>query len=332
MPNRFLILLVVSLLWASPLHAWYVATHRISSQIAWNELDRDVKKEMVRLLRTHPRFEQDFAEEMPDAVRSGNEEGQHAWLFQHASIWPDLIRDFSEDNDRGQYNRSKWHYVNWPLFLSEAEKNALNDKILVNLEKDPATASDPTDMNIFQAINHNASILKDRGAADGDRAIALCWIAHLVQDIHQPLHTTALFTSDRFSSGDRGGNLIPIRGQGGLKNLHVFWDSMVGQSQSEKIIRRRAMYLNQRYRQIGNDATEAMSIESWLKENGQILLRYVYTPEIRNNIRMAEGNEGELAPIRVAQDYHDRAQEVSEIRVVEAGFRLAYLLNQLPAN
>lgn len=266
---------------------------------------------------------------MPDDVRQAKEKERHAWLFQQASIWPDMIRGTGEENERGRYNRSKWHYVNWPLFFSEAEKNNLAHGISVNIESDPALVKDASEMNIFQAINYNTSILKDRAAADEDRAVALCWITHLVQDIHQPLHTTALFTSGRFRSGDRGGNLIPLSGQGEVNTLHAFWDSTVGGTQSNKMIRRRAAFLISRFRQIGSDATGSMSLDTWFRENNQLILKYVYTPEIRAGIKQAEGNAEQLQPISLTPGYRDQAEEVAEIRVVEASFRLAYLLNQL---
>ena len=48
-----------------------------------------------------------------------------------------------------------------------------------------------------------------RTAAPADRADALCWVCHLVGDIHQPLHCVSLFNAT-FTSGDRGGNSIHL--------------------------------------------------------------------------------------------------------------------------
>jgi hypothetical protein len=48
----------------------------------------------------------------------------------------------------------------------------------------------------------NESVVKNEN--DGERkAGALGWLFHLVGDIHQPLHTTQLFTVD-YPQGDRG--------------------------------------------------------------------------------------------------------------------------------
>lgn len=282
----------------------------------------------MRLLRAHPRHAEDFEDRMPDDVRRGAEEGRQAWLFRQASVWPDIVRNLDQ-NENEQYNRPKWHYVNWPLFLSAAEKSKLEKSVVANLEDDPASAADSRDMNIFQAISYNAAVLKDRGASDADRAVALCWIAHLVQDIHQPLHTTSLFTTGWFAAGDRGGNLLTLSGEGKIENLHAFWDSMASVNQSDKMIRRRAAFLVKRHRQMGIDAAEAMSVEAWVGENRQLILKYVYTPEMRQIIKQKEAAGELVRPIRLDKHYQDRAQEISEIRIMEAGFRLANLLNQL---
>ena len=326
---RILPILFAGLVWLPTLHAWNPATHRISSQITWDELTPDVKKEVIRILRFHPRFDHDFNKAMPIGVRQGTNDHRNAWLFQQASVWPDIVRDLSEENQKAEYNRSKWHWVNMPLFLSSDDAEALKNNISPNIATDPALVTDPKDMNIFQAINYNASILKDKNAPYGDRAVALCWIAHLVQDIHQPLHTTALFTSGRFAKGDRGGNLIPVSEQGRHRNLHALWDNMIGDSQSLPIIRKRAAFLSGLHHEIGLDATENMNIETWATENQRMVTKYVYPASITEEIKKMEKAGGNLRPIRLEQKYRSLGQEIAEIRIVEAGFRLAYLLNQL---
>ncbi|MDJ0957389.1 MAG: S1/P1 nuclease [Arenicellales bacterium] len=327
--TRILWLLVASFLWLPSLHAWNPAAHRISSQIAWDELTPDVKKEVMRILRFHPRYDDDFDKEMPIDVRLGTKDDLYAWLFQQASVWPDMVRDLSDDNRRAEYNRSKWHWVNVPLFLSNADALALKDTISPNVETDPTLAEDPKYMNIFQAINYNVLILEDKNAPYGERAVALCWIAHLIQDIHQPLHTTALFTTGRFTDGDRGGNLIPVSDQGRRRNLHALWDNIISGNQSPTIIRKRAAFLSKVHHEMGINATEVMSTEAWARENQRMVTQYVYPKSITAEIKKMENKEEKLHPIRLEEEYRSLGQEIAEIRIVEAGFRLAYLLNQL---
>src|SRR5262245_6637927 len=65
------------------------------------------------------------------------------------------------------------------------------------------------------------------------RAIALACVFHLVGDIHQPLHTAQLFTTD-YPEGDRGENEICVRvAQAGQPmDLHRFWDGVITSSQN----------------------------------------------------------------------------------------------------
>ena len=60
------------------------------------------------------------------------------------------------------------------------------------------------------------------------KAIALAWLFHLVGDVHQPLHTAQVFTTDD-PKGDRGGNEICVRvTQAGQPiDLHRFWDGVI---------------------------------------------------------------------------------------------------------
>lgn len=58
-----------------------------------------------------------------------------------------------------------------------------------------------------------------------EKALFARYLVHLVGDIHQPLHSAALFNST-FKNGDAGGNLLKIKLKNGtLLNFHSFWDS-----------------------------------------------------------------------------------------------------------
>ena len=65
------------------------------------------------------------------------------------------------------------------------------------------------------ALNHRSNDLKTKTAAGEDRAVAACWLFHLVGDIHQPLHNASYFLSDKsFLTGDLGGNRFGIKAHG----------------------------------------------------------------------------------------------------------------------
>lgn len=58
-----------------------------------------------------------------------------------------------------------------------------------------------------------------------ERALFARYLVHLVGDIHQPLHSVALFNKT-YPKGDAGGNLLKIKILNGTsQNFHSFWDS-----------------------------------------------------------------------------------------------------------
>lgn len=58
-----------------------------------------------------------------------------------------------------------------------------------------------------------------------ERALFARYVVHLVGDIHQPLHSVALFNST-YPAGDLGGNAHKVvLVNGSTSNFHSFWDA-----------------------------------------------------------------------------------------------------------
>jgi hypothetical protein len=131
---------------------------------------------------------------------------EDAALFMLAARWPDDVRDDP------RYHRPVWHYVNIPFRPGRADQGEV-----------------PPGENVLTAFAQQRATLRDPDARDADRAVALCWVLHLVGDVHQPLHTTTLVTP-QFAEGDRGGNDFFVRPspRGEAINLHAFWDGLAG--------------------------------------------------------------------------------------------------------
>src|SRR5262249_55724674 len=149
------------------------------------------------------------------------QEAENEWMFQQAAIWPDLVR--SGPPDKLAFNRGEWHYVNLPIFLTDVDRAALDGKLTANVESnlpDGATV-DTARMNIVQVIPFARRELANNQASPEHRALLLAWLFHDVGDIHQPLHSSALYSVNLFPDGDRGGNLINTRQ---ARNLHALWD------------------------------------------------------------------------------------------------------------
>jgi len=125
-----------------------------------------------------------------------DDETMNAWpdrdemLFMLAPRWADDIRS----RDKAQH-RALWHYVNFP-FKPDTQPSSVQ-------------TNSPQAVNILTALAENERIVKTEPDPI-QKAIALTWLFHLVGDIHQPLHSVQIFTTD-FPNGDRGGNLICVR-------------------------------------------------------------------------------------------------------------------------
>ena len=58
-----------------------------------------------------------------------------------------------------------------------------------------------------------------------ERALFARYLVHVAGDIHQPLHSAALFNKT-YKNGDQGGNYLKIKTlDGNEQNFHAFWDA-----------------------------------------------------------------------------------------------------------
>src|SRR5262245_30003537 len=101
--------LLVFLTAVSPTWAWSLSGHKIIASIAFRQLSPEQQAKAVAMLKRHPRFAQDFAEQMPEDVRNSEEVAQNEWIFQQAAVWSDLIR--SGPTEKTAFSRPEWHYV-----------------------------------------------------------------------------------------------------------------------------------------------------------------------------------------------------------------------------
>jgi hypothetical protein len=91
----------------------------------------------------------------------------------------------------------------------------------INFPKDANTYEQQRDCKlrncIIEAIAWYSQVLRWPDAPRNEKRTALRFIAHLIGDIHQPLH--AGFAEDR------GGNSVDVRFNGRKENLHSLWDT-----------------------------------------------------------------------------------------------------------
>ncbi len=301
--------------------AWWDSGHRLVALVAWSRMDVPTRTRVIRLLGQHPQVEKYFTP--PARLQDGPM--RHQWIISQAAVWSDLVRKTDRD-------RPTWHYINRPLFLTEKARRALGPRLTVNLAtRLPKRVSLATqELNVIQAIALCRRRLTAKDATDAERAVCVTWLCHLVGDVHQPCHSTASFTAERFPKGDRGGNDVPIRGDKKTINLHMYWDGQFGQTRTldgDLVRRAAALLADRKLVAAGRRAEKRLRGETWVAESHRLAREVVYSAAILSAIRSGEiDSEKPIPAVELSTDYARQARAVARRRVVEAGFRLARVL------
>lgn len=312
------VFLSVLALWfvMSPAFAWNEAGHKMSAGIAFELLGEKQQQQAAAIFNAHPRFRQDFAAAMPQEIASGSARAKALWMFERASIWPDLVQHRGKAV-AARYHRGTWHYINLPVFLSVEDETELAH----GLEHNVSTEFAPPlreNLNVVQALKGNLLVWRNESASTADRAVALCWILHLTSDLHQPLHNAALFSREYFPQGDRGGNSIAIRRKRDVSNLHAVWDRLPNRSDDltpdEKT---RAL--------LSNDVARIQSIDAWARQQHMRAMEYVYTEEVTRQLLQRISNRQD-PEIELSPEYLSTAKQVALPQVIIAGHRVAALI------
>lgn len=309
--------------------AWDAVGHRLTAAIALSYLSPERQQQLVSLLQSHPRFEQDFIAAMPAFVAQGDEAAHATWLLGQAAYWPDIARGLP-NSERARYNRPSWHFIDgaWVRDGAATQGNVyLSIGSFADIAGPPATdirdESQATD--VMTALDYNTRVLADPDASQSARAIALCWVLHLMGDIHQPLHAGSLYSVQIFDTGDRGGNGIPTDDG----TLHARWDRALADGGIETNL---AMILQQlngfsrpRIQGVSSDWSQ------WLNESRGLLLSLVYTEEMKLAIAIADERNAALGRQRLDSGYVATMQRVARQRLGLAGLRIAiWIENELP--
>ena len=147
-------------------------------------------------------------------------------------------------------------------------------------------------------------------------------MVHIIGDVHQPLHSCALFNST-FPNGDQGGNLIQItfEGQPGINNLHKVWDSIF-----MKVLNRIDLPLNEEGQKYIEDIASNIMEEhpkdkfgpiinskfkDWLMESWKVCKDFVYH-DLKGKV--------------IQNDYIDKGYIIARERIALAGYRISNIL------
>lgn len=271
----------------APASAWNAAGHRLTAVIAWQQLSPPAQAAITQILSRHPDYER-----WVEKSRST----QGIDIFAEASTWPDDIRNdprfYDEDREPATpalpglpdtARHKRWHYV--------------------DLNAGGKTESGELD----RQIERLGQVLRSTGKK-AEISNALPWLAHLVADIHQPLHVGR--------HGDEGGNQVeienPFNKRLPFSNLHVYWDDLPGPPwlRGKRLEQNAARLLD------SHPAPAQGNVVQWRDESHRLL-----TEAYPNT-------SGSLLPI-ISDDFRQRTREIADRRIVEAGYRLSGLLEDI---
>lgn len=326
-PSHFVAALLALGLLTGSAHtlAWDATGHRLSAYIAWEFMSATTRDKITSILQEHPRFEQDFAADMPENLRAADATVQGRWLFGQAAIWPDTARGFT-GADQLRYNHPEWHWIDGAWLRDETVRQG---NLYVDTPALPAIQGAAADTirrrtqasNIVTAIDWLRFELQNADN-NSDKAVALSWLSHLIGDIHQPLHTGGLVTDRLYADGDRGGNAIQVRGG----NLHAVWDAAL----REPGIERSMPLLLDIAREFRADARHLEFAHTrWLQESRDLLLDSVYPDAVISAVLRSENTGNEPGTINLGQAYEEQMRAIAAQRIAEAGVRLAHAMESL---
>jgi hypothetical protein len=308
-------------------YGWGEVGHMTVAKLAWPQLDKSQRKSAYETLQQLPHLKRFLAEHpRPDGV------GEEEWLFLIAADWPDWVKGFktaAKKGDKDGMEIFKDHIENWHFFDIPFEFDFTG--------KVPKAK----DRDIVKALTNDLPTWhKDINAAQ--RAKALCWLLHLVGDIHQPLHCTTMFTDD-FPRGDTGGNNQFARFQGASIELHGFWDNLPGHFTRmpdkvaryyEKVLDKVSENATILSRHDFGRATFAVQLKKvdpmdWARDSHDLGVKVAYrngklsTVYIDHNTEPHEASEMKHNAPPLPDDYHGKALATANRQLALAGYRLA---------
>jgi hypothetical protein len=302
-----------------PGYGWSESGHHLIAVLAFDLLTEQQRTELLEILAAHPRYAEDFT---PPAHIAADDE--HArWRIGTAGYWPDIARS------QPLYDRPSWHYQLGPT-------RVVGDRSQLNVPTDPGPLPDSAtlqtqELHIAQALELCRRTLADPQQPAADRALALCWLAHLVADAHQPCHAGSLYVEGVFPEGDRGANSIPVL-QG--RNLHALWDNLLGNRYDAGDIRRRMRQISRDEQRMQQGAAAAqvhagLEPHTWLAESRKLGAYAVYSPEVMDAIAaVSRGLTQQVEVVDLPEEYLQRAGGIARTRAAEAAHRLAGILRE----
>jgi len=159
------------------------------------------------------------------------------------------------------------------------------------------------DGDIIWALEKLIGELKEGDLTETEEREKLKKVLHMIGDIHQPLHVG--------TGEDRGGNDVRVQWMGEPSNLHRVWDSNIIES------------IQMSYSELGKELNTATpeQVEEW--QNSTVRDWAYESVSYRDRIYDLTYN------MRLGYDYRYANKDIVFVRLLQAGVRIAGVLNEI---
>ena len=310
--------------------AWDHPGHMITANIAFSEIERtrpDLIEKLGLLFLKHP-------DTAPFWVAAGEAKGKERTrrMFIECSRWAD-------DSKFTPRDMLTWHTARWAVVAKDASPTV---KAAVE-----ARGGKPAGQAI-EALRLNFGMVANPESSPAERALGLCWVMHVLGDIHQPLHVSDFFSND-FPTGNGAGSIsyvmdpvtkTPI-------TLHILWDSNKLRVPSlEEVDRATQAFMKKHPRSSypelkKHPISDPEHFKKWTLESNQIAKDWAFNIKMLPDPNKDQPAEklvqgmvnyilNGVSPVKEAPElpdgYWDKLQATTERRITLAGYRIADLL------
>ncbi len=309
--HRLVVLVLIFVLGFNvPTFAWDGLGHMAVAYVAYQHLNTATKTRVDKLLRLNPDYQTWKA-----AVPAGTSAAKRKMMiFMMAATWPDAIKSktgYTDDGSEGgnrpdgttsvqnigysdHLHHKYWHFVDTPFSTDGTTLPALpspNAETQIAAFRSVLASNDP----------------------DAKKSYDLVWLEHLGGDVHQPLHASTRVSSSDLQ-GDHGGNLVKLCAPPCRKELHAFWDDLLGTGSSAAT----AISVGRGLPAADSMLAAKKDAADWIKESFE---------DAKQNVYISPIGDGD-GPFTITPAYRAKAKTLARERVAIAGVRLANLLNE----
>ena len=302
--------------------AWNDTGHMLTAMRAWDSMNDQAHSWAMQLLKSHPRYAIDLQSKIPKTLAGADRD---RWLFAYTATWPDQvwkIRTFAP-RDFYKYFHASWHTIGLPIHLHDPLDQSLGDISVVLVLPRPTSgpaSTQPAPLTAREALKQAIAELNDPSESGTDRAVALCWVMHLVGDIHQPCHTASMFCQ-RYAAwdGDHVSTRLGVVTSQGKTAMHQLWDHAMGDAEDLPTLEQLDLKMLH-----DRDTT----VDSWIAESHLDAERFVYTPAVRAAIAAQDDAPKEpFKPVILDDEYVQAMRSLVTQRISLGGLRLGELLS-----